>query len=191
MARTIFNTPIVTPIFRLLARLGMRLAGWSVPEKAPAIKQYVLIAAPHTTNWDLAVLLAAVLDSHSKVHWMGKDSLFPKPVAGLMKWLGGLPVDRSKNQNLVGACIETYQQNDEWIVAIPPEGTRSKTERWKSGFYHIAVGAGVPIQLGWVDFAKKQIGYGKTFYPTGDYDKDLLDIQAFYAERVGKYEGKF
>lgn len=191
MALTIFSTPIVTPLLRCLARLGMKLAGWQVVEKAPALKQYVLIAAPHTTNWDLVVLLAAVLDSHSEVHWMGKKSLFPRPFRGFVRWLGGVAVDRSKSQNMVSVSIATYKQASSWILAIPPEGTRNKTERWKSGFYHIAVGAGVPIQMGWVDFAKKQIGYGETFYPSGDYDKDIVQIQAFYAGRVGKYEDKF
>lgn len=191
MALTIFSTPIITPILRYIARLSMRLSGWQIIEKAPLLKQYVLIAAPHTTNWDLAVLLAAVLDSHSEVHWMGKKSLFPKPFRGFMRWLGGIAVDRSKNQNMVSVSIAGYKQSSKWVLAIPPEGTRNKTERWKSGFYHIAVGAGVPIQLGWVDFAKKQIGYGETFYPSGNYEQDIKKIQAFYTGRVGKYEDKF
>jgi 1-acyl-sn-glycerol-3-phosphate acyltransferase len=102
-----------------------------------------------------------------------------------MRWLGGIPVDRSKTNNLVGQLVESFQRNDDLVVLIPPEGTRTKVEKWKSGFYYVAAGAAVPILLGFIDFPRRQLGFGPLFYPTGDYGIDLAEIQHFYADKKG------
>jgi 1-acyl-sn-glycerol-3-phosphate acyltransferase len=109
-------------------------------------------------------MLLAVLKIGMDVHWLGKSSLFAFPFARLMRWLGGIPVDRSKNNNLVDQLIDLYRQRDELVLIIPPEGTRAQVERWKSGFYYVAQGAGAPILLGFIDSSRKQLGFGPLFY---------------------------
>ena len=118
---------------------------------------------------------------------MGKDSLFKGPLGPVMRWLGGLPIDRSKANNVVQSTIDAFNSHDRLIVLIPPEGTRAKVSEWKKGFYHIAHGAGVPIGRGFLDFGRKVGGFGPTFYPTGDVDKDIAAIQEFYQDIKGKY----
>lgn len=116
---------------------------------------------------------------------MGKNSLFPAPFGGLMRWLGGLPIDRSRANNTVAQMIEAYRNSGDLVVLIPPEGTRSRVERWKTGFYHIAHGADVPILLGFLDAGRRQLGFGPLFYPCGDLEDDLYQIQAFYRDKRG------
>jgi len=116
---------------------------------------------------------------------MGKHTLFPFPFGWLMKWLGGIPIDREASHNVVNATVRQYRENDELIVLIPPEGTRAKVDRWKTGFYHIAKNAKVPILLGYVDSENKVAGFADFFTPTGDLDKDMIEIRRFYTEKTG------
>jgi 1-acyl-sn-glycerol-3-phosphate acyltransferase len=169
----------------LVAAGLLRCFGWRLVGALPSERKYVLIGAPHTSNWDFPLMLLAVLKVRMDVHWLGKNSLFRAPFGGLMRWLGGIPVDRSKSNNLVGQLVATFQERDELVILIPPEGTRAKVERWKSGFYYVATGAGVPILLGFIDFSRKQLGFGPLFYPSGDYAVDLVEIQKFYADKAG------
>lgn len=163
------------------------LAGWKVEGDAPADRKMVVIAAPHTTNWDLPFMLGVAMYYRISLRWMGKDDLFKGPFGWLMHALGGIPVDRSKANNAVAQMVERYAAADDLLVAIPPEGTRAKTRYWKTGFYHIANGAGVPIALGFLDYERKVGGIGDVLHPTGDYDADLDRIKAFYADIKGKY----
>jgi 1-acyl-sn-glycerol-3-phosphate acyltransferase len=188
--RTIFNTPLISQFFTALSWLGLRAAGWRTEGTPPAEGKYVLIAAPHTSNWDFPLMLATAFVFRIDIFWMGKESLFPFPLATLMKWLGGIPIDRSKSQNVVEQMIEIYSCNEKLVVAIPPEGTRSKVKSWKTGFYHIAAGANVPIASGFLDYGRKVSGFGPHFYPTGDLDQDLKKMQAFYRGVTGKYPSK-
>jgi 1-acyl-sn-glycerol-3-phosphate acyltransferase len=126
-----------------------------------------------------------VLKLRLKVFWMGKHSLFPFPVGWFMKWLGGIPVDRSRAQNLVDQTVAQYKSEPEMIVLVPPEGTRSKVKEWKTGFYRIAANAEVPVLMGYVDASKKEAGLADFYYPTGDLEADIAAIRAFYAEKVG------
>ena len=185
MARSLFRTPVLQPLLALLAIGVLRLIGWKVVGGLPATNRYVLIGAPHTSNWDFPLMLLAVLKVGMDVHWLGKSSLFSFPFGGIMRWLGGIPVDRSKSNNLVDQLVELFRRRDDLILVIPPEGTRSQVERWKSGFYYVAQGAGVPILLGFVDSSRKQIGFGPLFHPTGDYATDLIAIQEFYRDKRG------
>ncbi len=192
MARTVFDTPLVSSLCRALARAGLRLSGWQVVGAPPAgLQKYVLIGAPHTSNWDFVLMLAAVFDRQLSVRWMGKDALFRGPLGPLMRWLGGIAIDRSKANNLVSQMVGTYRQSPALVITIPPEGTRRKVERWKTGFYWIAHGAGVPIVLGYADFGRKVVGFGPVFEPTGDIEADLPAIQAFYRDKQARYTERF
>jgi 1-acyl-sn-glycerol-3-phosphate acyltransferase len=186
MHHTIFDTPIINTLMRWFSLGMLRLLGWRVYGKKPVQKKYVLIAAPHTSNWDFPIGLMVCFALDLRVYWMGKDSLFPWPVGWLMRWLGGIPVDRSKSGNLVQGTIDAFDQNRQLVVAIPPEGTRSKVTRWKTGFYYIAQGAKVPIGLGFIDFKRKLAGIDQIFQPTGDIESDMVEIQQFYKGITGK-----
>jgi 1-acyl-sn-glycerol-3-phosphate acyltransferase len=146
---------------------------------------------PHTSNWDFPVGLMVCFALRLKVYWMGKASLFPPLLGSVMRWLGGIPVNREKTGNLVAATVDAYQRNPCLVVVVPPEGTRSKVRQWKTGFYYIAQGAGVPIALGYLDFAKKEAGLSTMFEPTGDIDADMAAIRAFYAGIKGRNPDKF
>ncbi|MDB6060731.1 MAG: Phospholipid/glycerol acyltransferase [Verrucomicrobiaceae bacterium] len=185
MRSTLFRVPFLSPVLARGAAALLFIFGWRVVGALPDQRKYVLIAAPHTSNWDFPLMLLAVLKIRMDLHWLGKSSLFRAPFGALMQWLGGVPVDRSKSNNLVGQLVEQFKQCEQLVVLIPPEGTRTKVERWKSGFYYVAAGAGVPLLLGFIDASRRQIGFGPFFYPTGDYAADLIEIQKFYADKTG------
>ncbi len=186
MRHTVFDTPIVSQLFRAISWLGLKLAGWKIEGTPPAVDRYVLIAAPHTSNWDFPLMLAIAFQLRIKVFWMGKDTLFRGPMGPIMRWLGGIAVERSQANGLVQQIVMEYQRCDELVVAIPPEGTRSKSVRWRSGFYHVANEAGVPIALGFLDFKRKVGGINGQFNPTGNYEQDLQIIQKSYHGIQGK-----
>ena len=185
--RTLFNTPVITPFFYGLSRLWLWLAGWKVEGTTPRVSKFVVIAYPHTSNWDVPFTIAICMVSRLKIYWLGKASLFRGPMGPVMKWLGGIPVTLGQPQNLVLQIIDAFDLADELIIVIAPEGNRSYVHQWKTGFYHIALGANVPIALGFLDFGRKEGGYLKSYYPTGDIDKDIMLIQAEYAGIKGKY----
>lgn len=185
MRTTIFSTPLLTPLLRLFAIAILKLIGWKAIGEEIEKPKLVLIAAPHTSNWDFPLMLLVVLKLRLQVFWMGKDTLFSFPLGGLMKWLGGIPIDRSKSHNVVDDIVIQYQQNDKFIVLIPPEGTRKKVKQWKTGFYHIANNAKVPILMGYVDASKKEAGLADFFQPSGDIENDMQEIRAFYATKKG------
>ena len=184
---TIFDTPFISIVGRLWARVFLGLIGWKKEGELPDIPKFVMIAAPHTTNWDLPVMLALGFLMRAKLFWMTKESVFRWPFRGFLVWLGGIPIDRSKPNGVVGQCVDLFGERDRLILAVPPEGTRKKVRAWKSGFYHIAVGAGVPIALGYLDYKRRRGGVGGLYHPTGDYEKDLREIQAFYRNVTPKY----
>lgn len=185
MRTTIFSTPILTPLLRFLAILILKLIGWTSIGSKVSVPKYVLIGAPHTSNWDFPLMLLVVLELRLQLFWMGKNTLFPFPFAGLMKWLGGIPINRAKSHNVVYEIVGQFKNNENFVVLVPPEGTRSKVSEWKTGFYHIANNAGVPILTGYVDAEKKEAGFADFFYPTGDLDADMKEIRSFYAEKKG------
>ncbi len=130
-------------------------------------------------------MLMVVLKLKLRVFWMGKRTLFPFPFGWFMKWLGGIPIDRSAAHNVVSQTVQKFAEHDELIVLVPPEGTRKKVEKWKTGFYHIANNASVPILLGYVDAPKKEAGFADFFTPTGNSESDFEKIMAFYQEKKG------
>ena len=172
---------------RRAVALGLyRLVGWKVEGAAPEADKFVVIAAPHTSNWDLPFMLGVAYAFRIKLRWMGKDSLFKGPFGWVMTALGGIPIDRSSANGVVPQMVEIYARSEELAVAVPPEGTRAKVRIWKTGFYRIADGAQVPIALGFLDYKRKVGGIGGVMTTTGDYDKDLEEIKAFYAGVTGK-----
>jgi 1-acyl-sn-glycerol-3-phosphate acyltransferase len=176
---------------KLICRLYLKLIGWKIGSQLdPAIKKCVLVAAPHTSNWDYPISLATLYACGVNVRFLGKKSLFRFPMGILMRATGGIPVDRSKHTNMVDAMIHMFEQRDKFILMIPAEGTRGYVKEWKSGFYYTAIGAKVPIVMGYLDYGKKVAGFGDLFYPTGDYQKDLQDIQDFYRQFTAKHPDK-
>lgn len=193
MHHTIFDTPIVNVLLRGLSRAVLSMAGWKVDGTLPANGQKsVLIAAPHTSNWDLPFTLMTAFVLRLNIYWMGKEQIFKPPFRGVMMWLGGIPVRRETSNNLVAASAQAIQAADGPVqLIVPPEGTRSGTRVWKTGFYYIALQAQVPIVLAYMDYEKKIAGLGPVFQPTGDIEADMLAIKAFYAPFKGRNPGQF
>jgi 1-acyl-sn-glycerol-3-phosphate acyltransferase len=193
MHRTIFSTPLVNFVFRTFSVCYLYLAGWKIQGALPAEAQKsVFIAAPHTSNWDLPYTLMVAFVLRLNIYWMGKASIFRFPFGWLMKWLGGIPVDRSKANNLVAASAQAIAQARGALqLIVPPEGTRAKTRYWKTGFYHIASAAQVPIVMAYMDYSRRISGLGPVFYPSGDLEADMLAIKAFYAPFKGKNATQF
>jgi 1-acyl-sn-glycerol-3-phosphate acyltransferase len=191
MHLTLFATPVINTLFRLLANILLFCFGWKTMGEKPKEKKYVIIAAPHTSNWDLFFMMLVALKLDIHIYWIGKDSIFKFPFKNTMKWMGGISVDRSKSNDVVANMVKTFNECDELVLSIPPEGTRSHTVYWKTGFYHMANGAGIPICLGFLDYAKKEGGIGPMYQPSGDIEKDMIEIKAFYKNITGKYPERF
>ncbi|TNE54634.1 MAG: acyltransferase [Bacteroidetes bacterium] len=166
----------------------LKLWGWKVTGRYPhEIPKLVLAVAPHTSNWDFPI--GVLVNSAERIHanYVGKHTLFHWPFGAFFRWLGGIPVDRSKKNNFVDATVEAFRQNKRMHLVIAPEGTRSKVPRLKSGFYHIARLANVPIILCTFDWTKKEMYFDpKPFYPTGDEEKDLAYIWNYYKNVKGR-----
>lgn len=163
----------------------LAIRGWTIVGQLPDLKKYVIIVAPHTSNWDFFIFLALKFSLRTQVNFVGKHTIFVWPVNGILRKLGGRPVDRSKSHNMVDAIADMIKQNDEFIFALSPEGTRSFKDHWKSGFYYIALKAEVPIQLCFIDMTDKTIGFGPLITPCGDIEKDQQVIKEFYQDKKG------
>jgi len=170
-----------------LALAILRALGWKLEVTLPDTKKYVLIGAPHTSNWDFVYMLLFRSAIGIKPRWIGKDTFFRWPFGGLWRRLGGIPVNRRSRNSFVDQMVATFQEHDKLILVIAPEGTRSKTRYWKSGFYYIALGAGVPIVMGFLDYARKVGGIGPALMPVGDIQADFVTIREFYADKTGKH----
>lgn len=172
-------------IKRLIGKAFLRVAGWKVEGERPPVDRYVIIAAPHTSNWDMPFMLAFAFIYDIPVKWMGKHTLFEGPKGAFFRRLGGMPIIRHRPGGVVGQMVEAFQENEELVLMVPAEGTRSHVDYWKSGFYHIARGAGVPVVLSYLDFGKKVGGIGPALEMTGDIAADMDRIRAFYAGKQG------
>ena len=170
-----------------LARLWMWVFGWDTLGEPPQVTRAVVIAAPHTTNWDLPHMLAASLIFRFRVSWFGKHTLFKPPFGWFMRALGGVPVDRRAPGGLVKQVADQLRAADKLVIAVPPEGTRKYADGWKSGFYWIAHEAQVPVVCGYLDYKTRRACLGYTFVPTGDVKADMDKVRAFYAGIEGKY----
>jgi 1-acyl-sn-glycerol-3-phosphate acyltransferase len=187
MKYTIFDTPILRNVLHIFSVTALRISGWRREGELPRFPKFVAITAPHTSNWDLPLALLLAFAFNIKVNWMGKDSLFRKPFGTVFKWLGGIPINRGKSSGMVEKSVQAFRGSERMILIIAPEGTRTKAARWRSGFYHIARGAGVPIVLGYLDYRRKAGGIGPILFPTGDIEGDMKAIRAFYADVTPKH----
>ncbi len=172
--------------FRWGVRRWYARQGWSEERIIPAERKFVIIAAPHTSNWDFLYFLALADKLDLPLYFMGKDSLFRWPFGRFMREMGGIPVDRSKANNMVDQMIAEFGARENFMLTIAPEGTRGKVRQWKTGFYHIAVGAGVPLVCGLMDYGKKRGGLGPAIWPTGDYEADMAKVSEYYRQCTPK-----
>ncbi len=181
MHHTIFSTPIINPLLRAFSRTLLRLRGWKVDYSGVSgVNKCVIIGAPHTSNWDLPYALMLAFGADIPIYWMGKVQIFKFPFKRLMMWLGGIPIDRARAGNVVNSAIQQFNQADRLFLVIAPEGTRAEVSAWKTGFYHIAHGAQVPILLAFLDYSTKTAGIVRQYHTSGDIDTDLPEIQAYY-----------
>jgi 1-acyl-sn-glycerol-3-phosphate acyltransferase len=167
-----------------------RMRGWKAHGAPPADGRCVIIAAPHTSNWDFLYFIGLTEDIGIQPHFMAKDSLFRWPMGRFMRDMGGVPVVRSSRQNVVDAMAAEFARRDRFMLTIAPEGTRGKVGQWRTGFYHIAMKAGVPLVVGMMDYGSKTGGLGPAFWPTGDYDADMEKIFAFYRTVTPKHPSR-
>lgn len=184
---TVHESRFARSILRLISSAFLRCIGWRTEGDRPDIPKYVMIAAPHTSNWDFAIALAMVFIYRVNIQIMMKDTWFFWPLGPVLLWLGVMPIDRDRPGGVVSQCIEDFRRSDEKLLMVPPSGTRSKVRYWKTGFYRIAAGAGVPIVMGFLDYGRKRGGIGPTFIPTGDMESDMAVIRAFYKGITAKH----
>ncbi len=177
-------------MLKLIATKILNLIGWQLDIVLPEEKKFVLIGAPHTSNWDFPLALLAFWTINLKIYWVAKIQMFWGPLHYIFTALGGIPLDRKKSQGFIEQITEKFNQTDEMVLTIAPEGTRSKTEYWKSGFYHIAESAKVPICLAYVDYGNKKLGFTQVLYPSGNIDADMEIIAEFYKNIKGRQPKK-
>jgi len=178
---TIFNTPILSSLLKLIAWGVLLIIGWrpgpTIPKEIP---KCIVVAAPHTSNWDFGLFLPLVLALNLHVRVLIKHTLFIGPVSWILRYCGGIPIDRRSARDYVSQMAEQFEKNDTFHLVVTPEGTRSPRTRWKTGFYHMAVAAKVPIILAGIDCDKKSVGVDRIMYPSGDLDADMAEIYAFF-----------
>lgn len=170
-----------------LCRGLLHLAGWRLILDLPRLERGVVVFYPHTSNWDFVVGLLTRFALNVPVTWAGKDNLFRWPFRTLWRSLGGIPVNRREHTGFVVQMIEAFAARDRMLLAIAPEGTRRRTEHWKSGFYRVALGAHVPLVLAFIDFTRKEVGVGGSFMPSGDPIADFARLRAFYGDKKGRH----
>jgi len=161
--------------------------GWSVELVPPPVQKCVVIFYPHTSNWDFVIGMVARAAIWLPVRFAGKDTLFRWPFGAVFRWLGGIPVNRRERTGLTARLAEEFAKRKRFYLAITPEGTRARTDHWKSGFYHLALAAKVPLALAYVDYPSKHIGIGGYLELTGDESVDLDALRRFYAGKTGKH----
>lgn len=170
-----------------IGRTWLRVFRWQIDGGPPTAPKAVVVAAPHTSNWDLPFTLATAWALGVRVRWVGKTAIFRWPFGWVMRRLGGLPVVRDRRSDAVKTIARLFDEFEELLLVVPPEGTRGATGRWKTGFYWIAVEAGVPIVLGSLDYGRRRAGLGEVLTPTGDIAADFERLRSFYADVRGRH----
>lgn len=164
-----------------------KLLGWKISgDFDRSIKKSVVIVSPHTSNFDFIVCSMTRRILRTQINFVGKKALFVWPIGWYFRWMGGEPLERNKAQNKVEAIVNVFNNHEEFRLAIAPEGTRKKVDKWRSGYYYIAMNAKVPIIPVSLDYPSKTLTVGKEFYPSGDYEKDEVEIKKFFKGAVGK-----
>jgi len=167
---------------RRIARLCLRLSGWSLDGPLPPDDKYVCIAVPHTSNWDGVMLVMLAQSVGLSLSWMAKESVFRGPQRHALERLGAVAIDRGKSQNVVAQMIDEFRRREQFRLVVAPEGTRGRTDYWKSGFYHIALGAEVPLVPGYMDYEQRRAGLGPPIRLTGDAKTDMDRVREYYDE---------
>lgn len=179
-------------VINLLCRVWCVLFRWTVMPLDHAIPTpCVVIAAPHTSNWDFFAMVASARLNGLNVKWLGKREMFDGPLGPIFRRLGGVSVDRAAGASIVGSMAELLHAEPDLMVVVPAEGTRDAVEYWKSGFYRIAAEAGVPVQFSYVDLVTRSSGFGPAIVPSGDVTADMDEVRRFYADKVGLKPGRF
>lgn len=184
------ETPPRRGLLGAVAGQLLRACGWTPVGEGPRPPKCVVIAAPHTSNWDFPLMLVCGLYFGVRLRFMGKAELFRWPLGGPMRLLGGIPVERSRRGDMVAATATALRAADKMTIAVPPDGTRSHRDYWKSGFYHIARTAEVPIVPSYLDWRARRAGFGPPLVPTGDVRADMDVLRAFYAGMAGRFPEK-
>lgn len=165
---------------RAIGRTFLYILGWKFTPAKKGITKAVAIMAPHTSTWDIVIGMAYMMSSEVKINWVGKKSLFTSPLGFFFTLLGGIPLDRENAKDTVGQVVQIFDNSDRFVYGISPEATRDYRPCWRSGFYHIAKRADVPMLLFFMDFKTKHVGCGPMVEATGDIKNDILKIKAFY-----------
>jgi 1-acyl-sn-glycerol-3-phosphate acyltransferase len=181
---------ILSRLIRAFLMWLYRRQGWKAEGVIPHPRKFVIIAAPHTSNWDFVYYIGLTQTLGIMPHFMAKTALFRWPMRNFMLDMGGVPIDRKKGGNYVQAMIDEFASRDEFMLTIAPEGTRGSVKQWKTGFYHIAMGAGVPMVVGMMDYGRKTGGLGPAIWPTGDYEADMAKVAKIYASVTPKHPDK-
>ena len=176
---------------RALGRAVLRVTGFRVEGAVPDLTHCVAIAAPHTSNFDLPLALAAMFALGVRVNWLGKHTIFWRPLGTLLRWLGGVPVDRSAATNTVDQAVAALRAAPRMFLGVAPEGTRSRVARWKTGFHRIAVTAGVPIVPVCLDYSRRVVRIFPTMTPPADLQADIAALQQLYAAGMGRHPGRY
>ena len=178
---------LVARAVRGLLLLLYRMRGWKASGEVPEPRRFIIIAAPHTSNWDFVNFLGLTADLKVRAHFMGKLSLFKWPIGGFMKQMGGIPVDRHNASNAVAQMVEQFARRAEFMLTVAPEGTRGKAKKWRTGFYQIALAAKVPMVVGMMDYGTKTGGLGPLIWPTGDFRADMMKVLEVYKSCIPKF----
>ena len=186
-----YHSNTETELKKKLATMLLRRLGWTLAGSAPAHPRCVLIAAPHTSNWDFLYMLLYAAAFGLNVRWLAKKSLFNPAMGWFMRALGGIAVDRGAAQDVVAELTAVFAREPSLMLVIPTEATRARTEYWKSGFYRIAKAANVPVVPSYLDYERRQAGFGPALNPTGDVSADMQQLRGFYADKVGLYPVQF
>ncbi len=172
---------------RFLGRLVLRRLGWRIEGDVPDVPRCVAIVAPHTSNWDFVIGIAALLALGLRGRWLGKHSVFRPPLRRLLRWAGGIPVDRGNPEGVAEQAVASLREVDPFFLALAPEGTRKRVERWKTGFYRIAHGAGVPIWPVSLDYRSRVFRLHPLFSPTGDFEADVARLRQLYTAVMARH----
>ena len=169
----------------------LRAIGWRIEGSLPPLPKFVLIVAPHTSNWDFWIGLLAMFILDLRASWLGKHTLFFFPAGPILRWLGGEPIDRSAHHGTVEAAIERFHTRPAWVIAIAPEGTRKLVPRWKTGFHRIALGAGVPIVPVWIDYPNRVLGIGAPVPADSDEELGVARVQRLFRREMARFPERY
>jgi len=178
-------------IMQFIADGMFKSAGWKITGEIPNEKKFIVVVAPHTSNWDFILGLMTLFSLRMEIHWMGKHTIFRKPFGGLMKWMGGIPINRTSASGVVSETVSAFKENEKLVISIAPEGTRKKVNKWKMGFYFIANKAEIPIVIAKIDYGKKEIEFGPKIDLTDDRDGDIKKIMDCFKNVTPKHVDKF